>query len=74
MSAANSASPCVKVCVIDAVTGFCVGCGRTGTEIGAWMSLSEAQKITLNASLPSRMQAISNRNARCLLPKAGRIS
>jgi len=26
-------TPCIKVCVIDPETGFCIGCGRAGMEI-----------------------------------------
>ena len=27
-------SPCILVCSIDMVTGYCFGCGRTRDEIG----------------------------------------
>jgi uncharacterized protein len=36
-------SPCVKLCQLNAAD-ICVGCGRTRTEIGAWSTLSDAQK------------------------------
>ena len=29
------ASPCINICVIDAVSGLCAGCGRTLAEIAA---------------------------------------
>ena len=50
-------SPCTKVCVLDAATGLCCGCGRTRDEIAAWGSLSEAQRRTLMAGLDVRMRA-----------------
>jgi len=47
-------SPCNKVCRIDPANGFCLGCGRTGEEIGAWLSFSPAAKRTLLAELAHR--------------------
>lgn len=49
-------TPCINVCSIDPTNGFCVGCGRTLTEIAGWMSLSEEQRNTLMASLPDRLR------------------
>jgi len=37
-------SPCVRVCRIDAQTGWCEGCFRRLEEIGGWASLSEDAK------------------------------
>lgn len=37
-------SPCVGTCVLDPKAGYCVGCFRTGEEIGAWMGLSDGAK------------------------------
>lgn len=37
------ASPCVKVCVLDA-RNVCVGCGRTIDEISQWSRLTEEQR------------------------------
>lgn len=48
-------SPCTKVCVLDAVTGLCEGCGRTRDEIARWGSLSEAQRRAIMAGLPERL-------------------
>ncbi len=55
--APKPSSPCTKVCVLDAATGLCCGCGRTRDEIGAWGSLSEAQRRTIMAGLEARMRA-----------------
>jgi len=49
-------SPCTKLCVLDAVTGLCEGCGRTRDEIGLWGSLSEAQRLVVMAALPERLR------------------
>lgn len=36
-------TPCVGICELDA-QGYCEGCHRTGAEIAAWRSLSDAQR------------------------------
>ncbi|MBK9083157.1 MAG: DUF1289 domain-containing protein [Rhizobiales bacterium] len=58
------ASPCVKICVIDTRTGWCVGCGRTGAEIGAWLTMSDDAKRALGAALPARLKAMTSRATR----------
>ena len=57
-------SPCTKVCVLDPVTGLCIGCGRTGAEIGHWLGLSVEQRKTIMASLPERLQSMTSRATR----------
>ena len=57
-SAPKPSSPCTKVCVLDAVTGLCDGCGRTRDEIAAWGGMSEAQRRTIMAGLEARMRAV----------------
>lgn len=37
-------SPCISVCRMDAVSGWCEGCFRTLDEIAEWGMSSEAQK------------------------------
>jgi predicted Fe-S protein YdhL (DUF1289 family) len=46
-------SPCINVCALDA-QGFCIGCLRTGEEIGRWMSMSPAEQWQLLAVLAER--------------------
>lgn len=55
--APKPASPCTKVCVLDAATGLCGGCGRTRDEIAAWGALSDAQRRAIMAGLEARMRA-----------------
>jgi predicted Fe-S protein YdhL (DUF1289 family) len=50
-------SPCNKVCTIDRRTGWCLGCWRTGEEIGAWSTMSAQATHALLARLPSRQAA-----------------
>jgi uncharacterized protein len=48
------ASPCNKVCRIDARTGWCEGCLRTLHEIGAWSQLDDADKRDVVEQLAQR--------------------
>jgi len=48
------ATPCVKVCAVDGLTGVCLGCRRTLPEIAGWSRLSEAERATIMAALPHR--------------------
>ncbi|WP_204165431.1 DUF1289 domain-containing protein [Methylobacterium sp. 17Sr1-1] len=52
-----ASSPCIRLCVLDPVTGLCEGCGRTGAEIAAWGSLSEPERLRIMAGLPARLAA-----------------
>ncbi|MBM3345055.1 MAG: DUF1289 domain-containing protein [Betaproteobacteria bacterium] len=54
------ASPCVKTCAIDPVTGWCLGCVRDLDEIAGWSAMTDAQKQAVleriavrRASLPA---------------------
>ncbi len=49
-------SPCIQLCVLDAATGLCEGCGRTREEIGRWGGLSEPQRRAIMAILPERLR------------------
>lgn len=57
-------SPCILVCSIDLDTGFCHGCGRTTSEIGAWTMYSPEQRKTIMASLDERMARIDKKPRR----------
>ena len=37
-------SPCIGTCVLDPKSGYCMGCYRTGDEIGSWMTMSDGNK------------------------------
>ena len=37
-------SPCISVCRMDAVTGWCEGCFRTLDEIAAWGMATEEDR------------------------------
>lgn len=57
-------TPCIKVCVIDPETGFCVGCGRTRGEIGSWLGLSAAERRQIMATLSDRVSTLTLRKRR----------
>ncbi len=57
-------TPCIKVCVIDPETGFCVGCGRTRGEIGGWLGMSVAERRQIMTTLPERVSTLTLRKRR----------
>lgn len=54
----SAASPCNRVCRLDPASGVCIGCFRTGDEIGAWSAMTDAERARLNDALPARRQAL----------------
>lgn len=52
-------TPCIKVCVIDPGTRFCVGCARTLDEIAGWGSMLEAERSRIMSELPARQLVIA---------------
>lgn len=57
-------TPCIKVCVVDPETGFCIGCGRTRMEIGGWLSYSGEERQQIMAGLPDRVASLTLRKRR----------
>ena len=57
-------TPCIKVCVVDPETGFCIGCGRTRTEIGSWLGLSALDRQSIMAGLNERVETLTLRKRR----------
>jgi uncharacterized protein len=51
-------TPCVNICLLDAHSGLCVGCGRTIEEIARWATMSEAERRTIMATLPARKERL----------------
>jgi uncharacterized protein len=52
-------TPCVKLCVVDPVTGFCIGCGRTRLEVASWLDFSPQERRQVMAGLDQRMRALT---------------
>ncbi len=57
-------TPCVKICVVEPETGFCIGCGRTRMEIGGWLSMNPEERRTVMAALPERVATLTQRKTR----------
>lgn len=53
-------TPCIRVCCIDESSGFCIGCGRTGAEIGAWNSMTPEARREIMDELPARIEVMRN--------------
>ena len=51
MSELRPASPCVKVCVLDAAAVRCTGCGRTVDQIARWSQMSAQEQWAVVARL-----------------------
>jgi predicted Fe-S protein YdhL (DUF1289 family) len=49
-----SLTPCIGLCRLD-VHGYCIGCLRTGEEIGRWRAMSDAERLrVMREVLPLR--------------------
>ncbi len=57
-------TPCIKVCVVDPETGFCIGCGRTRGEIGSWLGLTPDERHAIVQSLGERVETLTQRKRR----------
>ncbi len=44
MSEPPVASPCTKVCTMDASSGLCIGCLRTLDEIARWSEMTNEER------------------------------
>ncbi|CAM3188044.1 DUF1289 domain-containing protein [Methylobacterium mesophilicum] len=55
--APKPSSPCTKVCVLDAGSGLCRGCGRTRDEIATWGGMPETRRRAIMAGLGARLRA-----------------
>jgi hypothetical protein len=51
-------TPCVNICLLDAKTGLCVGCGRTIKEIAGWASMSDSERRAIMHALPVRKERL----------------
>ena len=49
-------TPCIAVCMMDARTNLCFGCGRTLPEIARWHRMESSERLSVMAELPVRME------------------
>lgn len=57
------ASPCINVCVMDAESRLCTGCGRTIDEIAQWSAMSASRRREVIATLPERIETLGGKAA-----------
>lgn len=57
-------TPCVKICVVDPETGYCIGCGRSRDEIGGWLGMSAEQRRAVMTQLAERVEGLTRRKTR----------
>ena len=62
------ANPCINICRMDLAGKYCQGCGRTLVEIGLWDQMTEAKRVEVMVTLPSRLPRRSGQS----LPPAPR--
>ena len=54
-------SPCEKICIVDAASGLCRGCGRSLPEIERWTAFGDGERRRIMAELPGRLAAMQAR-------------
>ena len=52
-------TPCIKVCVVDGQSGFCLGCYRKLSEVAGWTKLTPERRDEIILELPARRSLIS---------------
>jgi predicted Fe-S protein YdhL (DUF1289 family) len=57
MNEPNKETPCTAVCLMDAKTSLCFGCGRTLPEIARWGRMESAERLSIMSTLRQRMLA-----------------
>ena len=54
MLASGPPSPCISVCQMDPMTGYCVGCTRTIDEIRDWIISNPDERNAILARIAER--------------------
>lgn len=57
-------TPCIQICVIDPVSSYCIGCGRTGNEVAGWTGYTSEERRAIMSGLTERMKHMTSREAR----------
>jgi predicted Fe-S protein YdhL (DUF1289 family) len=52
--ASGPASPCISVCQMDPMTGYCIGCTRTIDEIRDWIISNPDERHAILAKIAAR--------------------
>ena len=51
-------TPCVGICELVVPWGICKGCGRTESELGAWMGISDEERERIMEECDSRLAVL----------------
>lgn len=51
-------SPCVRICVVDPQSRFCIGCHRSIEEIAGWTRMTPETRRAVIDDLPARAAAL----------------
>ncbi|MCP4329023.1 MAG: DUF1289 domain-containing protein [Alphaproteobacteria bacterium] len=65
-------SPCIAVCTLDPVTGYCRGCMRTAHEIGRWPVAENEERLAIVEQLKARRRAAGRTSAADSRPRRRR--
>ena len=57
-------TPCVKICVLEPESGFCIGCGRSRDEISDWLVMTADQRRAVMDGLAQRVNTLTLRKRR----------
>ena len=61
MHPAGIETPCIRICRMHPVLGFCEGCGRTLAEIGGWLAMTGDQRQAVMDGLAARLAGMAVR-------------
>ena len=51
-------TPCVGICELVVPCGICKGCGRTESELGAWVSMTDEERERIMEECDSRLAVL----------------
>lgn len=57
-------SPCILVCSIDSITGYCFGCGRMREEIAKWLEMTPQERSEIMGQLTARLATVERKPRR----------
>ena len=64
-------SPCVKICVLDKDTGWCLGCLRDLEEIAAWSRMDDAERLMVLKGIEARRASLPAGTQFAAAPEGG---
>ena len=50
-------SPCISICSMDEVSGYCKGCWRTVDEVASWLYFNDGEKLRIIEELKQRKRS-----------------